>query len=73
MRDGTPEPFAPNDIDPAGSLMAYVNAGGDRFGGMKAGDWIITGSMSGVQNAPAPGLWTARWDDRLDISLTITG
>ncbi|WP_050470948.1 hypothetical protein [Pannonibacter phragmitetus] len=73
MRDGTPEPFAPNDIDPAGSLTAYVNAGGDRFGGFKAGDWIITGSMSGVQNAPAPGLWTARWDDRLEISLTITG
>lgn len=73
MHEGKAEPFTPNDIDPAGSLMAYVNAGGDRFGGMKAGDWIITGSMSGVQSAPATGLWTARWDNRLEISLTITG
>ncbi|MEC9434170.1 MAG: hypothetical protein VYD87_14805 [Pseudomonadota bacterium] len=56
-RDGADvqAPYAP--IDPLASLLAYARAGGDPFGGMKVGDWIITGSLTGLPPARAGERW----------------
>lgn len=48
LRDGadTHAPYAP--IDPLAALLTYARTGGDLLGGLKAGDWIITGSLTGL-------------------------
>ncbi|MEJ8473819.1 hypothetical protein [Roseibium algae] len=71
--DSTPEPFKPADIDPVESLRAYASIGGDALGGLKAGQWVITGSMTGMQKVNAAGTWQAFWDSKLDVSLDILG
>ncbi|WP_153769968.1 2-keto-4-pentenoate hydratase [Labrenzia sp. CE80] len=71
FRDQTPEPFQAKDIDPVESIRAYVNYGGDTLGGLKAGHWVITGSLSGIQKVSCPETWTARWREELEVSLRI--
>ncbi|SDX89322.1 2-keto-4-pentenoate hydratase [Albimonas donghaensis] len=57
LRDGVDAqaPYAP--IDPLASLLAFARVGGDPFGGMKAGDWIITGSLTGLPPVRAGQVW----------------
>ncbi|WP_269584494.1 hypothetical protein [Roseibium sp. Sym1] len=71
FRDGEPEPFTPVDIDPVGSLLAYANAGGDRLGGFKAGQWVLTGSMTGMQACGSASAWKACWADISEVCLTL--
>ncbi|PVB60456.1 hypothetical protein [Labrenzia sp. 011] len=72
LRNGRSEPFQPIDIDPVESIRSYVNCGGDRLGGLRAGQWVITGSLTGMQEVSGPESWTARWRDELEVSLEIS-
>ncbi len=71
FRDGQLIPFTPVDIDPIGSVMAYANRGGDCLGGLKAGQWILTGSLVGMFPVRAPSEWSARWGGKSDVLLRI--
>lgn len=71
--DGAAETFTPVDIDPIESIRAYVSVGGDLFDGLKAGQWVLTGSMTGLQKVTAPARWNARWRDITDVSVEVTG
>lgn len=70
-RDGIPEAFEPVHIDPINSLLAYANHGGDMLGGLKAGHWVLTGSMVGILKVASPAHWKAEWDGISEVSLTI--
>ncbi|SHL58336.1 hypothetical protein [Roseibium suaedae] len=71
--NGVAEPYVPNEIDPVESLRAYASTGGDQFGGLKAGQWVTTGSMTGVQRSPAAGKWHANWKGLTAVDLEIEG
>lgn len=71
--NGQPEAFTPNDIDPVESLRTYASTGGDLFGGLKAGQWVTTGSMTGFQKVSGPGRWHASWKGLTAVDLEITG
>lgn len=72
-RNDQPCSFRPNPIDPIASLYAYANSGGDQFGGLCAGQWVATGSMTGMEKASAPDNWRATLDGGLDVMVTLVG
>lgn len=70
FRDTMPALFNPVDIDPIGALHAYVNSGGDRLGGLKAGQWVLTGSMTGMQTFAPSSCWKAVWANKSEVRLS---
>ncbi|POF33588.1 hypothetical protein [Roseibium marinum] len=69
-RNGTPEAFTPVNIDPVGALLAYANHGGDLLGGLKKGQWVLTGSMTGMQKVDSASEWSAVWNGVSEVRLS---
>ncbi|MCZ8182919.1 MAG: hypothetical protein O9322_08110 [Beijerinckiaceae bacterium] len=48
-------PAAPPALDPLGATAAWLSRGNDALGGLKAGQFVTTGSVCGIIPVPGPG------------------
>lgn len=69
FRNEIPSACELKSIDPIEAIRAYVNRGGDQFEGFKAGQWITTGSLTGMHEAGPPASWRAELDGKLSVTL----
>ncbi|AXS42174.1 hypothetical protein [Breoghania sp. L-A4] len=60
--NGEERAYTPKPIDPVGIVQLYANAGGDAFGGLRAGQWVITGALTGMVPAGPGEAWHAELD-----------
>jgi 2-keto-4-pentenoate hydratase len=70
-RNDVLEAFEPIHIDPINALMAYANYGSGHIGGLKAGHWVLTGSMVGIIYVTSAAKWKAEWNGKSTVSLSI--
>lgn len=49
-------PAAPPALDPLGATAAWLARGNDALGGLKAGQFVTTGSVCGIIPVPGPGV-----------------
>ncbi len=60
--NGKDRAYTPKPIDPVGFVQDYANTGGDAFGGLRAGQWVTTGALTGMVPAGPDEAWHAELD-----------
>ncbi|MCZ8187278.1 MAG: hypothetical protein O9308_12915 [Beijerinckiaceae bacterium] len=64
-------PAAPPALDPLGATAAWLSRGNDALGGLKAGQFVTTGSVCGIVPVPGPGAALAEIEGIGAVQLTL--